>query len=284
MEHIFSKIPKRFFLVLAGFSLILMNQRSYGQTTTLPYYENFDTLANLRWTAYQLGTDDPDDFPWYITIHNPYSPSFSMMHTCNTGTAHANNWTVCKNAFSFASGGKIDSIRSFITSINPPAADDTIGIYLLTGNSNPDLATSKILLHDFRGIHFKTDVWAKTTDITIPPTPGTSYIAFRYKTANNCINIFLDNMHLSGNVSSGVSQVFPTAEDVKTVPNPVMNILTIQTKEQFEIVNIYDLTGRIVHTQSFQPTINIAFLSQGTYILELIDKNKQRGIQKIMKQ
>lgn len=278
------KITKIFILVLIVFSLLLPNQRSYGQTTPLPYYENFDTLANLRWTAYMLGTDDPDDFPWSITIHNPYSQPFSMMHTCNTGTTQANNWTVSKNAFSFATGGKIDSIRSWITSVTAPAINDTIGIYLLSGNMDPGLASSKMLLHDFRGADFQTDVWVKTMNITIPPIPGKSYIAFRYKTANNCINIFLDNMHLSGNASSSITPVFKGAEDFQTVPNPVINNLTIQSKEECETINIYDIVGRKVHSQSFEPTINIAFLSPGTYILELSDKNKKRGIQKIVKQ
>jgi hypothetical protein len=278
------KTRQFFMLVLIAFSLVLTNQCSYGQITPLPYYENFDSSANLRWTAYQLGTNDQDDFPWYITIHNPYSQAFSMMHTCNTGTAQANDWTVSKKAFSFGTGGSIDSIRSWITGTNLLATGDTIGIYLLTGNTDPGLASSKILLHDFRGSNFQTDLWVKTTNITIPPIPGTSYIAFRYKTANNCINIFLDNMHVSGNTSTGITSVFKAGEDFEAVPNPVVTNLTIQSKEQFEIINIYNVVGRKVHTQSFQPMINISFLHQGTYILELIDKNNKRGIQKIVKQ
>lgn len=278
------KTGKLLMLAIITFSLGLTNRQAYGQTPPLPYYENFDTSATARWTAYQLGTTNPDDFPWNITVHNPYSQAFSMMHTCNTGTAQANDWTVCKNSFSFATGGKIDSIRSWITGTQPPATGDTIGIYLLTGNRDPDLASAKILLHDFRGSNFQTGSWVKTTNITIPPTPGTSYIAFRYKTANNCINIFLDNMRLSGNAATGITPVFKADEDFKTVPNPVINNLAIQTKEQFEIINIYDVVGRKVFTQFFQPTINIAALQQGTYILELIGKNGQRGIQRIVKQ
>lgn len=278
------KTRKLFIPILIIFCLVMTNQRSYGQITPLPYYENFDSAANLRWTTYELGTNNPDDFPWYITIHNPYSPSFSMMHTCNTGTTQANDWTVSKKPFSFAAGGKIDSIRSWITGTHPPAPGDTIGIYLLTGNMDPDLASAKILLRDFRGANFETDTWIKTTDISIPPTPGTSYIAFRYKTADNCINIFLDNMHLSGNASTGITPVFKAGEDFTTVPNPVVDNLTIQSKEQFEIINMYDIAGRKVHSQSFQRTISISFLPRGTYILELIDKNKKKGIQKIVKQ
>ncbi len=278
------KTGTRFILTLIAFSLWLTNQYSYGQTTPLPYYENFDTLATARWTAYQLGTNDPDDFPWNITVHHPYSPAFSMMHTCNTGTPQANDWTVSKKAFSFAAGGKIDSIRTWITGANPPAAGDTIGIYLLTGNTDPRLASSRILLYDFRGANFQTDSWAKTTNIAIPPTPGTSYIAFRYKTANNCINVFLDNMRLSGNAATGLVPVFKAGEDFKTAPNPVANNLSIQSKVPFETIRIYDITGRKVHSQSFQPTINVSFLPQGTYILELMDKNKKKGIQKIVKQ
>ncbi|WP_222165159.1 T9SS type A sorting domain-containing protein [Edaphocola aurantiacus] len=270
---------------LIFFSIMLMQQRSYAQITPLPYYENFDTLANARWTAYRLGTNEPDDFPWYITIHNPYSAPFSMMHTCNvTGTAQANNWTVSKNAFSFVSGGKIDSIRSWITATNPPATGDTIGIYLLTGNQDPALASSVTLLHDFRGADFQTGAWIKTTDILIPPTPGQSYIAFRYKTANNCISIFLDNMQLSGNSPSGINPVSKTGIDFKVSPNPVTDNLTIRSEATIETITVYDIAGRKVHMQAYQPTINISFLSPGTYILELVDKDHKRGIQKVLKQ
>ncbi len=275
---------KHFILLLITFSFWLGRQHANAQTTPLPHYENFDTSANIRWTTYQLGTNAPDDFPWNISIHNAYSPAFSMMHTCNAGTAQANDWAVCKNAFSFTAGGKIDSIRSWITSNQPPAAGDTIGIYLLVGSTDPRQASARILLHDFRGANFQTDSWIKTTNITIPPTPGMCFIAFRYKTANNCINIFLDNMRLSGNAATGISPVFLAGEDFTIAPNPVADNLNIRSKEALATINIYDLTGRKIHTQSFQPTIYMANLSRGTYILELIGANGKRGIQKIVKQ
>ncbi|RQO29676.1 hypothetical protein DBR32_15570 [Taibaiella sp. KBW10] len=278
------KTMKPFILVLSIFSLLLMNKYTYGQITPLPYYENFDNSANLRWTTYSFGTVDADDFPWYITIHNPYSPAFSMMHTCNSSTTQANNWAVCQKQFSFTAGGRIDSIRTWISSVHPPAIGDTIGIYLLSGNPDPSLATSKILLQDFRGPNFQTDIWAKTTNIPIPPSPGKSYIAFRYKTANNCINIFLDNMHLSGSGPTGITERFKAGKDFKAVPNPVVNTLTIQSKQQFETVHIYDVVGQKVHTQTFARQIDISFLSPGIYFLELIDHNKNRGIEKIVKQ
>lgn len=280
----FMKTGKRFTLVLFTCSLWLTNLCAYGQLTPLPYYENFDTSANVRWTAYQLGTTNPDDFPWNITVHNPYSPAFSMMHTCNTGTTQANDWAVCRKAFSFATGGKIDSIRSWITATAPPATGDTIGIYLLTGSEDPGTTSAKTLLYDFRGANFQTDSWIKTTNITIPPTPGMSFIAFRYKTANNCINIFLDNMHVSGNTGTGIIPKFKAGEDFNITPNPVVNNLTIQSKEQVEVINIYDLAGRKMHNQPFQPTIDVAFLAQGTYVLELIGQDGKRGMQKIVKQ
>ncbi|PSK93033.1 T9SS type A sorting domain-containing protein [Taibaiella chishuiensis] len=270
-------------LVWIALTLALAN-RAAGQITPLPYYENFDNAASSRWTAFSLGTSDPDDFPWNITIHNPYSAPFSMMHTCTNGTAQANNWTVCKNAFSFTSGGKIDSIRSWITANNPPATNDTIGIYLLVGNANPALASTAILLHDFRAANFQTGSWIKTTNINIPPTPGSCYIAFRYKTANNCINIFLDNMQLSANVGTGILPVYKAGDDFIIAPNPAVKDLVIRSKHDFEQIHIYNIAGQRVHTQAFQPAIDISYLAPGAYILELIDRNKQTGIQKIVKQ
>lgn len=279
------KTLKTLIPLLILLSVMLLPQPSVAQITPLPYYENFDTQAIARWTAYRLGTNDPDDFPWYITIHHPFSEPFSMMHTCEgTGTAQANNWMVSKNAFSFAAGGKIDSIRSFITATSTPATGDTIGIYLLSGNQDPALASTVTLLHDFRGANFQTGAWIKTTNIMIPPTPGQSYIAFRYKTAQNCINIFLDNMQLSGNGPNSLESVLSAGVDFKLSPNPVRDKLIIQGEGSFEKIQIYNTLGNKVYAQAYQATIDISSLSAGMYILELIDKDQKRGIAKFIKE
>lgn len=74
--------------------------------------------------------------------------------------------------------------------------------------------------------------------------PGNSYIAFRYKTASNCINIFLDNMQLSGNAPSAINDP----------------------------------------AQAFQPEIDLSALTAGVYFVELVDSRQQKSIHRIVKQ
>jgi len=60
----------------------------------------------------------------------------------------------------------------------------------------------------------------------------------------------------------------------KIYPNPVSNILRIQSTENliFEIANIYDMTGKLVKPIKIidLKTIDVSNLERGIYLLELI--------------
>ncbi|NBU81501.1 MAG: T9SS C-terminal target domain-containing protein [Flavobacteriaceae bacterium] len=72
-------------------------------------------------------------------------------------------------------------------------------------------------------------------------------------------------------------------------PNPVKNIIniSINTANPVELINaeIYDLTGRRVQANlGKNQSINVDFLSTGTYILKLTDSNNKNYCQKFIKE
>jgi len=254
---------------------------SGAQTTSLPYFTGFEN-AMPPWQMIRKGATDPY-YKWSIDNINPYAGTSSIYHGYPVGgTVATDDWFVSP-AFSFSTGGKIDSVRHNFSGFGLPQAGDTVAIYLLTGNADPALATKK-LLRDFRGSDYVADHnWNQTTNITIPPTAGTSYIAFRYRTVSNWLDVRFDNLRISGN-STGLHDSYIAGRDFSIAPNPVVQHLAIRTSIAFAKLNMYDLTGKKIISQVFQKELDLSQLTAGSYILELIDADQHRGFVTIIKQ
>ena len=56
-------------------------------------------------------------------------------------------------------------------------------------------------------------------------------------------------------------------------PNPVQNILTLQSQEPMEQVSIYNMYGVLVQKQTYSEHINVAALRSGVYVLEARGKH-----------
>jgi hypothetical protein len=67
-------------------------------------------------------------------------------------------------------------------------------------------------------------------------------------------------------------------------PNPSHDIIYIRTIESIQEINIYSLSGQqVIHQLGAYKQINISELSEGLYLIELVNKNK-RSYQKILVQ
>jgi hypothetical protein len=252
-----------------------------AQTTPLPYTYGFDNTTG--WQTFRKGATPTYTFE--IKTANPFAGTGNLYHDypVGGGPAATDDWYVSP-PFSFASGGKIDSLRRRFAGFGTPGAGDTVSIYLLKGSADPAMATSRTMLYDFRDANYINDnTWNKITNIAIPITPGTSYIAIRYRTVVNWLDVSFDNLRVSGNATN-VNTVYKAGTHFHIAPNPATSQLNIQTKESFERINVYDMTGRKVIGQAFQQGVNIASLSAGTYVLELIDQYGQQGKTLFVKQ
>jgi len=193
--------------------------------TALPYYTAFDTPQQQQgWEVYRLGVTPLAT--WVISNVQSYSAPGSIYHGYPVGgTEVTDDWFVSPG-FDFSAGGSVDSVRSNFSGFGVPSLQDTVAIYLLSGAQDPALASSQILLFDFRGSNYQNDnVWRLTQDIAIPPVAGQSFLAFRYKTVSNWLDVRFDNLQLSG---LGVS-VAPASVEARIAfhPNPTDGNVTV---------------------------------------------------------
>lgn len=118
------------------------------------------------------------------------------------------------------------------------------------------------------------------------------YITFKIKTKatltlgdsfSNTANIYFDYNHpiITNTFTTTVQNVLATTEinndknDFNMYPNPVKDVLFIKSKEKIVKAEIFDLSGRILHSASVTDnSVNVSELSKGNYIIKLSTKDK----------
>ncbi|WP_299766864.1 T9SS type A sorting domain-containing protein [uncultured Dokdonia sp.] len=77
-----------------------------------------------------------------------------------------------------------------------------------------------------------------------------------------------------------------TIEDIISLyPNPVQDILTIETQVEIQKISLFNLNGQVVYNQkegNINRQIDISELSKGVYLLQIIS-NRQKRIYKVIK-
>ena len=85
----------------------------------------------------------------------------------------------------------------------------------------------------------------------------------------------------------GIIEILSQNHQVDLYPNPVTNFCTIAAPAfTNSIISIYEISGRIVFTQSFnyQKNIDTESYAPGLYIVELKELNGKRGYAKLLKE
>ena len=95
--------------------------------------------------------------------------------------------------------------------------------------------------------------------------------------------IYFDYNHpiVTNTYTTTVQNVLATSEisidkaELTIYPNPVKEVLNIQSKNQIVKAEIYDINGRILISASLKGnSINVSELSKGNYIIKLFSKDK----------
>lgn len=118
------------------------------------------------------------------------------------------------------------------------------------------------------------------------------YISFKIKTKSNLAlgdsfsnlaKIYFDYNHpiITNTYTTTVQNVLGISEisndkiELSIYPNPVKDVLNIQSKNQIVKAEIYDVNGRILVSTSLKGNfINVSELSKGNYIIKLFSKDK----------
>lgn len=255
------------FLLLALLAVGL--QQTTNAQTPLPYSTSFESTADITgWTQYRLGT----------SMHALYEWNFvggDLNHYYPVGdTDPMNDWMVSP-PFDFSSGATIDSLTFKAGGFGMPIGIDTVAMYLITGDQNPDNATSMQLLHLFTDSTYTFDNVARPVYNTIiPPTAGTSYIGFRYQTEGNWLDVFIDDVNISGEPVA-ICDCYPTAAVQHAFPNPATNQFQLQRNATMPLlgVELYSMQGRLVRSYSGAiGSFGLEGVAPGLYLLRIEDE------------
>jgi len=73
-------------------------------------------------------------------------------------------------------------------------------------------------------------------------------------------------------------------ENYKIFPNPVEDVLTMSSLDNtISLIEIYDVLGKKVYSQTYKESINMSSFEKGLYLLKVYDTNEQVSVFKIIK-
>lgn len=256
--------------------------------TSLPYSTGFDNSSEQAgWTEYRKGATTDTFYLWNFSGLSPNSLPNCLAHDYPVGgTQITDDWFVSP-PFSFPKGGTIDSIWHSFSGFGTPMAGDTIALYLLTGDQDPSLASSKTLLYLYSDSTYLNDnTWRLKSNILIPPVSGQSFIAFKYTTTSNWLDVKFDDIKINGDTSTGINSLIINEKELIIFPNPASNYIIIDRTSDFSIseIKLIDIFGKEVKTfESSDKKLNVSELLPGQYFLRIKTEN---GIlvKKIMKE
>jgi hypothetical protein len=271
-QQIDTEIMKKTSLLFLSLILCTLFSFTIAQT----YTTGFDNPGEQAgWTEYRLGVDDPF-YEWEYSAFSAYSEPNCLSHNYPVGgTEVSDDWFVSP-AFDFSEGGTIDTIWRSFSGFGFPEAGDTVAIYVLNGDADPELATSKTLLIQYEGDNYMNDnIWRSDADIAVPNLPGQSYIAFRYKTIVNWLDVKFDDLSITEHATSGNQSPLLNA-DVRIFPNPTSDVLRITGSETLSIksISIFDTNGSEVREFNGNATLlDLNGLPEGVYFLRFNTEN-----------
>ncbi len=246
------------------------------------YYSGFDTSTEQNgWVEYKK---EAQQFSHWGYSNNAYSPSNSISHdySPSTGIGLTDNWYVSPG-FSGASPSQLDSIRYAFSGFSTPDVGDTVALYLLLGDSDPDNASSRVLLFDFRGSEYITDnTYRIKTNLTFPVSQETAYLAIRYRNtdcSSKWLTVAFDNISISSN-TVGINHFDNIQELAKLFPSPFTDLLHISVQTEAKL-HLLDITGKEVLQKTLNKGDNVINIDEenieeGTYIALIIDTYEQQ--------
>lgn len=260
---------KKTFLLLA----ILITVVNYSNLSAQTYTTGFDNAGEQAgWTEYRAGVIDPF-YEWEYSTFGEHSAPNCLIHNYPVGGTEASDDWFVSPAFDFSQGGTIDTVWHSFSGFGLPIAGDTVAIYVLNGSADPELATSKTLLFFFTDTNYVNDnTWRMKTNIGIPNLPGESFIAFRYKTIVNWLDVKFDDLIITENNITRLD--FPVLNNslLRIFPNPATDFLSIEIAEELTVkgISLFDIAGKEVRRfGESEKMLNLEGLKSGQYVLSI---------------
>jgi hypothetical protein len=230
----------------------------------LPYLENFDTtiLPDLPDCTYSYkqtfvgndweATSAPNtDFTGNVARYNTYSDvGWSMWCSYIMRPVHLTAGMAYKVSYKYAHNENETAIYALRTN-------------LYSNNSQPEIAVGN---HEaITG----TAVVNYTTELFTVPTTNSYYLRFDIESAGSEGILYLDDIKIEEMGVMGT--VDNTISGLSCYPNPVKDILTITNAAAIEKLELYNIAGQLLLTQSASEQtayLNLENLPAGAYFLK----------------
>ncbi len=278
MKPIFIQMKTQLFCAVGCFAVLFVFSTCATAQTDLPYYTGFDNATQQQgWTQYRTG-DEGDFNEWYYVTINTFSAPQSLYHNYPVGGSEVTDDWYVSPAFDFSGGGMIDSLRYHFSGFGTPFGIDTVGIYLLNGAQDPEIASRSLLFSFHDTTYVNDNVWRKLENVEIPATSGESYIAFRYTTVVNWLDVRFDNLAISGNSDVGIDQPGWNENVLTVFPNPAKDYATLSFSENIVIsrTELIGMTGKVIRTYPGNSyVLDFSEVTSGQYVLKVFS---ERGV------
>jgi hypothetical protein len=158
---------------------------------------------------------------------------------------------------------------SATASITTPAGPSSVTFYTAPNES----AVETDLVH----VDYFLNQCVDSTEATILTAAGQAYYVYVYN-HGGATDIVIDGI--------GLGTEDNTIEGFGFFPNPAKDMLTLNSADTIESVEIFSIVGQQVMNQAINATstdLNVSALSTGTYLMKVI-VNGQTGVYKVIKE
>lgn len=241
----------------------------------LPYTTGFDNAVQQQgWQQFRTG--HLSNYSWGISANAAASAPNKLWHDYPVGgsaTDTVRDWYVSP-PLDLSAGAVLTCKANIYAIMGSSMPSDACGIYLLTGNANPDLATITPL-QDLLPLITTGSTFTTTTAVNIPATGGVAHIAFYYQATQNWLTPGIDDVSVQP-VNVGLAEHASTS-GVLITPDPSGNTVTIALTDarytgQPLTLRMVDAKGSLVLLTSFRDRTQVELpQAAGSYFCTLSD-------------
>lgn len=251
---------------------------------TPPYLTGFDTPAEKAgWHEIRIGSTEY--YGWTYANAQAATPPTCLHHDYPVGNVDADtveDWFVSPQIAFY--GGNTLSFRYYVYSITGGTFPvDYFGVWYSPDSDDP-AGGDYIELANLTNKASTAFEWKDTSNIAIPATSDSGYIAFRYRATNNWFIPNVNSVYIDG---FNLSQTQPRPIDVKVFPTITENSIAVQTNGSTEYIALVDALGRVqkqIDNPSASQQIDMADFTPGVYQIIVREINGSRHAVRVVKQ
>ncbi|MDR1847140.1 MAG: choice-of-anchor J domain-containing protein [Bacteroidales bacterium] len=225
----------------------------------LPFIEDFETSTAYCWTYIDADGDGVNWFVGALSETEHVAASYSWYNTALT----PDNWIVSPALNIPAAGATIQWSAAALDDGYP---EEKYGVFVSTTNNDPNSFTELF-----------TETLESSTyvqhSVSIPAAFANQqvYIAFRHFDCTDMFALLIDNIAVTEG-TNGLTNIDNINNVVSVYPNPVSNVLTLNSAMNMNRVEIYNVLGQKVfeaEQNGLTTSINVEELAAGNYVARI---------------